>query len=95
MKDHTTHIACKPEHAFDLDTGAVVAVEIHPADEGESTTLKRMLQVAESNTWVSSAWQPSAPPTPTVVVTVLTLVRFCTTPPAAPASEVIAITAAG
>ena len=25
----------KPEHAVDLDTGAVVAAELHPADEGE------------------------------------------------------------
>src|SRR5512135_2279998 len=33
MKDGTTHLACKPEHAVDLDSGAVVAAEIHPADE--------------------------------------------------------------
>ena len=34
MKDGTTHLAYKPEHAVDLDTGAVVAAEIHPADHG-------------------------------------------------------------
>ena len=34
MKDGTTHLAYKPEHAVDLDTGAVVAAELHPADEG-------------------------------------------------------------
>ena len=39
MKDGTTHLAYKPEHAVDLDTGAVVAAELHPADEGDSTTL--------------------------------------------------------
>ena len=33
MKDGTTHLAYKPEHAVDLDTGAVVAAELHPADE--------------------------------------------------------------
>src|SRR5919205_2206109 len=33
MKDGTTHLAYKPEHAVDLDTGAVVAAEVHPADQ--------------------------------------------------------------
>src|ERR1700691_4136390 len=33
MKDGTTHLAYKPEHAVDLDTGVVVAAPIHPADE--------------------------------------------------------------
>src|SRR5271166_7007082 len=32
MKDGTTHLAYKPEHAVDLDTGVVVAAPIHPAD---------------------------------------------------------------
>ena len=32
MKDGTTHLAYKPEHAVDLDTGAIVAAEIHKAD---------------------------------------------------------------
>ena len=48
MKDGTTHLAYKPEHAVDLDTGAVVAAEIHPADEG-ATTLSGTLQVAAAN----------------------------------------------
>ena len=41
MKDGTTHLAYKPEHAVDLDTGAVVAAELHPADEGDTTTLPK------------------------------------------------------
>jgi transposase len=49
MKDGTTHLAYKPEHAVDLDTGAVVAAEIHPADEGDTTTLKGTCQAAETN----------------------------------------------
>jgi transposase len=49
MKDGTTHLAYKPEHAVDLDTGAVVAAEIHPADQGDTTTLKGTLQAAETN----------------------------------------------
>jgi transposase len=49
MKDGTTHLAYKPEHAVDLDTGAVVAAEIHPADEGDTMTLKATLQAAAAN----------------------------------------------
>lgn len=49
MKDGTTHLAYKPEHAVDLDTGAVVAAGIHPADEGDTTTLKGTLEAAAAN----------------------------------------------
>ncbi len=49
MKDGTTHLAFKPEHAVDLDTGIVVAAPIHPADEGDTTTLSATLEVAERN----------------------------------------------
>ena len=49
MKDGTTHLAYKPEHAVDLDTGAVVAAELHPADEGDTTTLFKPLAAAEAN----------------------------------------------
>ena len=46
MKDGRTHLAYKPEHAVDLDTGAVVAAEIHPADQGDTTTLSGTLEAA-------------------------------------------------
>ncbi len=49
MKDGTTHLAYKPEHAVDLDSGAVVAAELHPADEGDTTTLLKTLEVAKEN----------------------------------------------
>ena len=49
MKDGTTHLAYKPAHAVDLDTGAVVAAELHPADEGDTTTLSKTLAKAEAN----------------------------------------------
>jgi hypothetical protein len=39
MKDGTTHLAYKPEHAVDLDTGEVIAAELHPADEDDTSTL--------------------------------------------------------
>lgn len=49
MKDGTTHLAYKPEHAVDLDTGAVIAAELHPADQGDTTTLPATLRAAEVN----------------------------------------------
>ena len=49
MKDGTTHLAYKPEHAVDLDTGVVVAAPIHPADEGDTTTLSPTLEAAARN----------------------------------------------
>lgn len=48
MKDGSTHLAYKPEHAVDLDTGIVVAAEIHPADHGDTTTLTGTLDAAMS-----------------------------------------------
>src|SRR3982750_377144 len=49
LKDGTTHLAYKPEHAVDLDTGAVVAAEMHPADQGETTTITGTLDAAQRN----------------------------------------------
>jgi transposase len=49
MKDGTTHLSYKPEHAVDLDTGVVVAAQIHSADEGDTTTLSPTLEAAACN----------------------------------------------
>lgn len=49
MKDGTTHLGYKPEHAVDLDTGVVVAAEVHPADEGDTATLPGTLKAAAAN----------------------------------------------
>ena len=49
LKDGRTHLAYKPEHAVDLDTGAIVAAEIHLADQGDTTTLPATLETAEAN----------------------------------------------
>jgi transposase len=49
LKDGRIHLAYKPEHAVDLDTGAIVAAEIHPADQGDTTTLPATLETAEAN----------------------------------------------
>lgn len=39
MKDGRTHLAHKAEHAVDLDTGAIVAVTLQGADQGDTTTI--------------------------------------------------------
>lgn len=49
MKDGRTRLAYKPEHAVDLDTGAIVAAEVHPADQGDTTTLGKTLEAAGRN----------------------------------------------
>ncbi len=46
LKDGRTHLAYKPEHAVDLDSGAVVAAEVHPADQGDTTTMPGTLASA-------------------------------------------------
>jgi transposase len=48
MKDGTTHLAYKPEHAVDLDTGVIVAARIHPGDHGDTRTLPETLAQAEA-----------------------------------------------
>jgi transposase len=49
LKDGRTHLAYKPEHAVDLDTGAIIAAEIHAADQGDTATLPETLTTAEAN----------------------------------------------
>ena len=46
LKDGRTRLAYKPEHAVDLDTGAVVAAEMHSADRGDTATLPDTLESA-------------------------------------------------
>ena len=46
MKDGSTHLAHKAEHAVDLDSGAVVAVTLQAADLGDTTTMQETLAEA-------------------------------------------------
>ena len=39
MKDGRTHLAHKAEHAVDVETGAIVAVTLQGADNGDTTTI--------------------------------------------------------
>lgn len=43
MKDGRTHLAHKAEHAVDLFSGALLAVPLQPADEGDTTTIQQTL----------------------------------------------------
>ncbi len=47
MKDGRTHLAHKAEHAVDLDSGAIAAVTIQPADRGDTSSVYETL--AEAN----------------------------------------------
>ncbi|MDQ6701680.1 MAG: hypothetical protein M3Z96_00480 [Pseudomonadota bacterium] len=62
MKDGSKHLAHKPEHAVDLNTCVIVAAPIHPADEGDTTTLDPTLEEPErSLSAVSLAATPEDP----------------------------------
>src|SRR5712672_3969683 len=49
MKDGRTRLAHKAEHAVDLETGAVLAVTLQPADQGDTTTIVETLAEAGEN----------------------------------------------
>src|SRR5215475_1610770 len=47
MKDGRTHLAHKAEHAVDMDTGAIVAVTVQGADQGDTSTIGKTLGETE------------------------------------------------
>ena len=49
MKDGSTHLAHKAEHAVDLDTGAIVAVTLQHADQGDTSTLWKTMEESVEN----------------------------------------------
>lgn len=46
MKDGRTHLAHKAEHAVDMDTGAILAVTLQPADRGDTSSIEETLPAA-------------------------------------------------
>jgi len=46
MKDGRTHLADKAKHAVDMETGAIVAVTLHGADEGDTATIQETIAEA-------------------------------------------------
>ena len=49
MKDGRTHLAHKAEHAVDMDSQAIVAVTLHPADRGDTTSLSDTVEATVTN----------------------------------------------
>jgi transposase len=49
MKDGSTHLAHKAEHAVDMTSGAVIAVTLQAADEGDTTTIQETLAETAGN----------------------------------------------
>jgi transposase len=49
MKDGSTHLAHKAEHAVDMTSGAVIAVTLQAADEGDTTTIQETLAETAEN----------------------------------------------
>jgi transposase len=49
LKDGRTRLAYKPEHVVDLETGAIVAAVVHPADVADPASVEASLTEAEAN----------------------------------------------
>ena len=55
MTDGRTHLAHKAEHAVDMETGAVIAVTLHGADQGDTTTIQETVPEAAEQLAAASA----------------------------------------
>ena len=49
MKDGSTHLAHKAEHAVDMETGAILGVTLQAANLGDTTTVMETINVATAN----------------------------------------------
>lgn len=49
MKNGSTHLAHKAEHAVDMESGAVIAVTLQAADQGDTTTIQETLAETAGN----------------------------------------------
>ena len=59
MKDGRTHLAHKAEHGVDMDTGALVAVTLQGADQGDTETVQQTVSEADA-TLKEAAEEPDA-----------------------------------
>ena len=48
MKDGTTHLAHKAEHAVDLESGALLGVTLQAADQGDTASLGKTLEAVQA-----------------------------------------------
>jgi transposase len=63
LKDGRTRLAYKPEHVVDLETGAIVAAAVHPADVADPASVEASLTQAEANLETARGNAPEAQPT--------------------------------
>jgi len=63
MKNGRTHLAHKAEHAVDFSSGAVLAVTLQGADQGDTTTvLETLAQAGENQAELIATEEPSSKP---------------------------------
>jgi len=60
LKDGRTRLAYKPEHVVDLETGAIVAAVVHPADVADPASVEASLAQAEANLQTARGGDPEA-----------------------------------
>ena len=72
-KDGTTHLAHKAEHAVDMETGAVIAVTLQAADQGDTTTIQETLAETAENVaqWIEREAEKAPAEDPQVSLTPL------------------------
>jgi transposase len=62
LKDGRTRLAYKPEHVVDLETGALVAAVLHPADVADPASVETSLTEAEANLQTAQGGDTAAKP---------------------------------
>jgi transposase len=62
MKDGRTHLAHKAEHVVDLETGALLGVSLHEADQGDTQTVVTSVEAAFDH--VAEALESTGEPLP-------------------------------
>lgn len=55
LKDGRTRLSYKPEHVVDLETGAIIAAEVHAADVADTASIELSLQSARKNVQSTAA----------------------------------------
>jgi transposase len=61
MKDGRTHLAHKAEHAVDMESGAVLAITVQPANAGDTQTVHETLAQAEEHIEILAEAIPEEP----------------------------------
>jgi transposase len=77
MKDGRTHLAHKAEHVVDLETGALVAVTLQGADQGDTTTIvETAIAAAEQSKTRKPRCRPPGPSKRSSPIRAITAIRL-------------------